>query len=213
MYTHSLFFQTQQPTTPVAQPTESLVPSDFQSLVGMNRLDSESVLSRIEAETSKAQNPDTIKEIIPIDMTAAQPIRMTTTIMENALKLPIPNILLRTLNPAWMLGVYAEADSSEHPFVVVTTDFFQNALSGMLQWEATMPVDLAPYVITASSTPMNGHFKDEIVQNKDVRAYVASTGQTLFLYSFIDNSTLVFAQDEATLNEIVTRLENRVFVR
>lgn len=63
------------------------------------------------------------------------------------------------------------------------------------------------------STIIRGSFQDRIVKNKDVRAFKTNSGETLFLYSFIDNSHIVFAGNEGTLSEIINRLEKRVFIR
>jgi len=52
---------------------------------------------------------------------------------------------------------------------------------------------------------LRGQFVDKIVKNKDVREFITINGDTLFLYSFIDNTMLVIAGNEATLAEIITR--------
>ena len=137
--------------------------------------------------------------------------------MLELMDIPAPNILARSLTPSWMLGIFTDNANNKNPFIVVTNNFFQNAFAGMLAWENVMPDDLKQYLY--SSDPIfpyltvRGQFKDRIIMNKDVREFVTSQGKTLFLYSFIDNSRLVIAGNEATLSEIIARLEKSAFVR
>jgi hypothetical protein len=60
---------------------------------------------------------------------------------------------------------------------------------------------------------VRGRFEDRIIGNKDVREFISSDGQVLFLYSFLDTSKLVVAGNEAALVEILSRLEKQAFVR
>jgi hypothetical protein len=200
------------PAPVMTEPKESvsLVPSDSQTIVNIDNLTASAILSRIKAEASKPQKAGTVKEISVTRTEGGVPAPVSASEMAGAVNMPVPDIILRTLEPMWMLGVYAGGSGANSAFVVVTTNLFQNAFAGMLGWEGTMTNDLAPYIGT--STP-NGQFKDEIVKNKDVRAFVAADGSTLFLYSFVDNSTLVFSGSNAALAEAISRLENRAFVR
>ncbi|MDD5165487.1 MAG: hypothetical protein PHG25_03045 [Candidatus Pacebacteria bacterium] len=77
---------------------------------------------------------------------------------------------------------------------------------------------------TSTSTPVvdyqndprykviRGLFTDRIIRNKDVREFVVG-GNTLFLYSFLDNTKLVITGSESTLNAILDRLEQKAFIR
>ncbi len=60
---------------------------------------------------------------------------------------------------------------------------------------------------------LRGKFEDKIVKNKDVREFRTDDGKILFLYSFIDSNHLVITTSEATLAEIITRLEKQSFIR
>jgi hypothetical protein len=54
--------------------------------------------------------------------------------------------------------------------------------------------------------PLNFQFQDDVVGNKDARILQDAEGNTIFLYSFLDQQTLVFATDEQTLEEIENRI-------
>ncbi|MDE2037612.1 MAG: hypothetical protein KGI69_00075 [Patescibacteria group bacterium] len=266
-------------SVPVASPsaTPTLVPADSQATVSIDGLAPNGILAKIQAEASAARPPNSIEQIIPVSGTGRSEQAVSAQDMLTAMNIPAPDMLVRTLAPEWMLGVYTDGSGARSAFVVVKTDFFQNAFAGMLQWESTMADDLKHYVYhgapiydiatqqgspaaaaaPASSSPISalpmstttatttalasstaptsasstasttqqtnqtvpifstiqGSFKDEVIKNKDVRAYVSSQGQTLFVYSFIDQSTLVMAGSDAALGEVISRIENAAFVR
>ncbi len=83
----------------------------------------------------------------------------------------------------------------------------------------TTPSSITPSTTPSADAPVpyltiRGHFKDRIIKNKDVRAFEDEAGQTLFLYSFVDNNTkLVLTNKESTLTEILTRLEKARAIR
>ena len=60
---------------------------------------------------------------------------------------------------------------------------------------------------------IRGKFEDRIIKNKDVREFRTETGTVLFLYSFIDNNHLIVTPNEATLVEVLNRLEKQSFIR
>ena len=62
-------------------------------------------------------------------------------------------------------------------------------------------------------TTLSGLFVDKIIKNKDLREFVASNGKIIFLYSFLDNTRIVFASDESLIAEIMTRLEKQANMR
>ena len=76
---------------------------------------------------------------------------------------------------------------------------------------STTPIEIPKPVIPYFS--LRGQFQDKIVRNKDVREFIATTGTTVFLYSFIDNNHTVITTNEATLAEILTRLERQAYIR
>ncbi len=60
---------------------------------------------------------------------------------------------------------------------------------------------------------LQGKFIDRIIKNNDVREYLSLDGEILFLYSFINNQTLIITKEESTLSTIITRLENQSFIK
>jgi hypothetical protein len=196
-------------------PAPSLIASDLRANMEIDGLSPLALRSRIEAEIAKEQKPQTIKEIILTKTRTNQKLKVSGQEIIRDMDIDAPDILVRSLGQPWMLGVYADQSGNKDVFVVVTTEFFQNSFAGMLQWERVMADDLKQY-LHPSTEPyftIRGSFVDRIIKNKDVREFETEAGQTLFLYSFIDNSKLVITTKQTTLAEIIARLEKAVFIR
>jgi len=250
-YMKSPLAPTAQQPVPPSQPT-GLVPADSRVTIALDGLSPIATLARIRTEGAKEQKNETIREFIFTKKdTAGTLVRVNGPDMLTLLDIDMPDIIVRTLNPEWMLGVYTDQTGNSSAFAVVTTNFFQNAFAGMLQWEQVMHDDLKKFLrqspiasyatsplvaqnATTSTTTIAGSlststqkspvfmdqfvsvrgiFQDRIIKNKDVRSYRTENGQTLFLYSFIDNTRLIVAENESVLSEILTRLEKKSFIR
>ncbi|MEK9177772.1 MAG: hypothetical protein AAB777_01475, partial [Patescibacteria group bacterium] len=197
---------------------KSLIPSDFAVFIPIDGLIPSQIISNIQAEMRKPQQPNTIKEIIFTRKNNEQSVRVIGTDMVNIMGIDVPDILVRSLTASWMLGEYSDVSGNKDIFIVATHNFFQNAFAGMLAWENVMADDLKQYIGNATSTSqkyftLSGHFTDGIIKNRDAREFRTDTGNVLFLYSFIDNTKLVITSKEATLAEIISRLEQQAFMR
>ncbi|MFA6554425.1 MAG: hypothetical protein WCS89_02860 [Candidatus Paceibacterota bacterium] len=229
-YTAYYFYSKSQlslvtPPVPVAQPqySRSIIKSDSQSIINIDNLTQDQIISRIKKEIDKTQKENSIKEIL-LTKTLNDITEKTSAkkILEIA-RLTPPDIFSRSLGTDWMLGVYASTNGQKNTFVITTNNFFQNTFAGIIQWEKTMPEDLGQYLYptfpnNASSSELSkitlrGQYKDRIIKNKDVREYIAENGHIIFLYSFIDNNKLVITDSEETLQEIISRLEKTTLIR
>jgi hypothetical protein len=219
-----------QPSTPGSASSvtaaSSIVTPDKQKIIDVTGLDPANTLSLIEKQWQA--NPLSGGGILEIILgqqasttqngkTVMALTKVTGPQFISIIGLAPPDALTSTLTNQWMLGFYTSANNvvatTTTPFVILTENFFQNAFSGMLKWEPTMPSDLSALFGIQSSQWEGGSFQDKLVGNKDVREFTDSNGNTLFLYSFIDNNTLVIAQNEAALGEIISRFESRAYVR
>lgn len=132
----------------------------------------------------------------------------------------IPDSLARTFDPSYyLLGIHV-FDGNE-PFLVLKVDSYEQAFSGMLEWERTMPQELSPAFIGTprprTQTELAGiststtqavlptQFKDMIIANHDARALINDQGDVLLLWALIDRTTLVITTNENTLAEIISR--------
>ncbi|OHA17265.1 MAG: hypothetical protein A3C79_03005 [Candidatus Taylorbacteria bacterium RIFCSPHIGHO2_02_FULL_45_28] len=267
------------PIIPAVQPqkaTPGFIPSVDQIVITIDNQNPMSIRRHILNEISGIRTPDTIIEFIITKKDATGSLsRVSAPDIIKTFEINAPDILSRSLAESWMFGVYNDINNNKNIFIVGTTNFFQNAFAGMLQWERVMADDLRQYLysdtivgISNNPTPIStttnnmligidsilplagtatatntsililatstnttgsstveiveplrqyltirGRFEDRIIKNKDVRAFRADTGEILFLYSFIDNTHLVFTKKESTLIEILNKLEKQSFIR
>ena len=200
-----------QPVTPVAPAPTSILPTDSRVGLPIDNALSFNIAISVKSEFDKPLGANSIKEIVFTKTKDAVKYRVSATDALAALNITAPDVLKRSLGDSWMLGVFADNSGNKNAFVLTTVDYFQNAFSGMLQWEKVMADDLK--LLLPVEGAVSGSFVDRIVQNKDVREYVTTDGRILFLYSFIDNTKLVVTSSESTLKEILNRLEQKSYVR
>lgn len=136
----------------------------------------------------------------------------------------IPTSLTRALNKKMFSGIYTL--DKNHAFFIIQVDSFDRAFEGMLAWEKNMYNDLKLFInktnmVTAENTANTSEivtiplkiFEDIIVQNKDTRVLKNNQGDTLMMYSFIDQKTLFIMDNESTFKEILKRFEASKSIR
>ncbi len=133
-----------------------------------------------------------------------------------------PNKLVRSLENKYALGLLG-FDGSQ-PFLIFKTDSFENAYSGMLEWERSVPIELKPVFERgegwATTTPAYGpgstsrsYFAHAVISNMDVRVLPSTGGKTILIYSFPDKNTLVITTNEKAFSTLVTKLRNAKLIR
>ncbi|MDZ4225907.1 MAG: hypothetical protein U1C66_00250, partial [Patescibacteria group bacterium] len=133
----------------------------------------------------------------------------------------VPQELLRTLTGTHVLGVHTY--DGTQAFLILEVDSYERAFAAMLAWERTMRGDLLPLfnreprprlpeegVATSSvgNVPqlIQTGFTDKIVDNRDTRAILNTSGDILFLWAPLGPNLLVITTNEYTLREIISRL-------
>lgn len=223
-------------STPI-QSSVGIINADSVATIQIDELSANAILDRIQNEASKPQAENSIKEIVLTNKINNQTFRVPAPRMLDIMKIQAPDILERSLDNSWMLGTYNDNNNNKSIFVISKNNFFQNTFSGILQWESLMPDDLKQFLYrspvadianvsssttVASSTidenyptyfTLRGQFLNKIINNKDVREFVTPDGRILLIYSFIDSSTLIMTNNEATLIAVLDRLEKQAYLR
>jgi len=146
-----------------------------------------------------------------------------------ALGLSAPDILLRNIDRSSTVGVIS-AGGDTNPFFILRATSYERTYAGMLSWESTVAQDLQPFyprpevVIdetsfeAASTTPSttaaliaptstySAGFKDEIIENRDVRVLRDSSGRSVLLYGYRDKESLIIARNGEAFLELIRRL-------
>jgi hypothetical protein len=206
-----------------------VIPVDSQRVVGVPSLKKSVLIEILNSSLGSTEvNPNTITEFVLAQTIASSTQKIKVADFINTLDLGMLDSLKRSLTESWMVGVSSDT-TSNHPFIIFKTDFFQNAYSGMLKWESTMPEELAdifkyrqkayPTDPTASTTStynlfnIQGKFTDKVIANRDVREFTALNGELLLLYTFIDKNTILISTSESVIYSVISSIEKQTYVR
>ena len=168
------------------------------------------LLQAIEQSAASPLAPDTVRLLYTASATT------TDNSIFSAIQVPAPDILLRNIHAEGSMAGIINAGGVRSPFFILSVASYGDTFSGMLSWEPLMPRDLAPlfppYPTTASSTAATSTpavaFRDEVVNNHDVRMYNDAAGRSILLYGYWNQTTLVIARDSASFTELLNRLSN-----
>lgn len=131
----------------------------------------------------------------------------------------IPDQLKRGLLEDMMYGIHSY--NNTQPFLILKTENYQTAYSGMLSWEEYMYMDFNDFFITTEKKflPNDGipstlqKFEDLVVKNKDVRVLRDTQNKIFLMYSILDKNIIVITTDENTFGEIISRFSNTRLIR
>jgi len=114
----------------------------------------------------------------------------------------MPALLSRSLSKEFMLGIYSSISGVNTPFLIFTTNSYRQTFAGMFAWENAIFDDFYN-LFGLESRESSGVFLDSIVNDKDVRVLKSTGGETVLLYSFVDENTVVITTNEATFNKVL----------
>lgn len=120
--------------------------------------------------------------------------------------------IARTLKDPYMFGMYNY--NGNQRFVILKVGSFDTTFSGMLHWEPNLWQDFKELFNLSSSDTAPADpfiievkkFQDATFDNKDARVIKDANGNIIFLYSIIDDSTIVITTSTDTLREIINRI-------
>jgi hypothetical protein len=171
--------------------------------------DTQSIISQIA--NAQTQAPGVANEIVKLtfkDNVTGKPINSQR--FASLLSNTIPTWLVRSFEPApYLVGLYNNA--GWQPLILFKVTSYDSGYAGMLKWEETIAGEWAPLLSNQSTSTLK--FKDDVIQNKDVRVLTDASGHKLLFYSFTDPTTLVITPSEQALREVFARLTTSQFLR
>src|SRR3989344_1698443 len=199
---------------PIEAVVAPLIAAEKQKEIEITGLSESKIIAKIDEEMgNRTLRLDTIENIYLTETIgetkeamAKEPI--TTEKLFSIIGARIPSVLLRSLGPKFMLGVHVFNGNSS--FLILKTDFYENAFLGLLKWENEMPEDLLP-PLGVKLTNENRYlldvgFRDITIKNIDSRAILDQSGKAILIYSIPNKDTIVITTGEDTLSEVVNRL-------
>ena len=117
-----------------------------------------------------------------------------------------PADFLRSLQSDYMFGIHNFVKGQK--FLVLKTDYYDTAFAGMLNWESTLLKDIYPLFGVKPNEDLGGRsWVDVVTKNKDTRVLKDFNNQTVLVYMFKDQNTLIISTSEGTLFEISNRID------
>jgi len=148
------------------------------------------------------------KEILAAEMLGEEGLRARVTAQEffKKMEFKMPDTLLRSFGEKFMIGIHSF--NGNEPFIILTTDFFENTFAGMLSWEKFMADDIFPlFSIAKNEDIARKQFEDKVIKNRDFRVLTDNEGNIVLLYSFYTKKILIIATSKDTLDEVISRLQ------
>jgi hypothetical protein len=123
----------------------------------------------------------------------------------------MPSEIQRTLKDPYMFGLYNY--NGNQNFLILKVGSYDTTFAGMLLWETNLWQDFKGLfnLPTDNSTSTGSFgveikkFQDATFNNKDCRVVRDSSGNIIFLYSIIDENTVLITTSTDTLKEIINR--------
>ncbi|MDB5224768.1 MAG: protein of unknown function with transrane region [Candidatus Adlerbacteria bacterium] len=224
---------------PTTVPVATTATAPFIAVDGSKNIPVSTTMSRtalmsalVSARDSSNLSLGLVERILPIEASTTQsgaPVQLSSSAFLTLIAPLVPDALVRSLYPNFLLGVHSFSQSQ--PFMILRVDSYQQGFSGMLAWEVTLQQDLAPLfpytqpqpratpaqtegTTTASTTPVTTAdqvvvpptFSDQVVENHDARVMRGAQGDITLLWTFLDQQTIVITTSPSTLREVIKRL-------
>lgn len=207
----------------------SLIFADSKQAIDTSSKDARSILQALTiAKDSTARSLGDIEQLYLNARTVdGAPTVLTSQDFLSIINARVSDSFLRSLGSTFTVGVHVF--NGNQPFILFTTNSYENSFAGMLAWEETIQGTLAPLFgealptafqnISSTSTSTKGGtlpiartFQDRVIRNIDARVLTDDSGAVVLLYAFPSQQVLVLTTNEQTLVEVISRLNNtRVF--
>ncbi len=208
------------PVPTAAQKDTSIIIVESKRLLPVDPTSPLDFKTKVNNELSKNQQPGTIVELIPVVQTttgmgnssSTSYARLSSQKLIIDLGIKMPDILYRSLNPEWMLGIYSNMSGQKSVFVIAVDNFYQNAFSGLLQWENIMADDLK-YYLSAANTNIVTDFSS--LPNLNISTSTTQKTKALVATSTIaTTSTTVFSNQYMAIHgQFVDKIINNKDIR
>jgi len=154
-----------------------------------------------------------LKNIFLVEGDAPNEKLITATNFLTLINANPPSDIQRTIKDPYMFGSYNY--NGNQTFLVLKVGSFDTTFSGMLRWETNLWQDFKElFNLQSEETSSTENtfaleikkFQDATFDNKDCRVVKNSDGNIVFLYSIIDENTIVITTGPDTLKEIINRV-------
>jgi len=137
-------------------------------------------------------------------------LRRFSTLIEGNLDLSSKNPNAGFVSDDFLLGVVNEGPETKNFFMLIKVRSMLDAFGSMRAWEEKMFSDLHGFfgitVETANKYLLTKPFDDVVIENKNARVLYDNEGNTVFLYVFADDASIVITDGREAVEELILRL-------
>lgn len=194
---------------PVDNRIQSIVFADTSKEIPLTGLSKEQFIAKARTELAADMSDGSVRYVFLTDTRDGMKYLAGAKTFLSLLMSNAPELLTDGLSTTFMLGAYAVSGENE-PFLIFTTNSYNDAFAGMRAWESRLFDDL--YQIFSISTFGDNSqlfaatFEDTLIKNKPARVLRDNTTEIELLYAFPDDSTIIITTSPATLEELSLRL-------
>ena len=203
--------------------SKSIITADLTEKINIDDLNLDRVSTTLKERVDQSSTRlGQIKNIYLTEGQGESEAVITSTKFLNLIKANIPPEIERTLKPQYMFGLHNFGTNQR--FLILKTGSFDVTYSGMLSWENDLWQDFKEVFALDSGEVENSttttkdfgieikKFQDAIFSNKDCRVVKNTSGEIIFLYSIVDQNTVVITTNVNTLKELISRINKATTV-
>lgn len=201
------------PSQPIIQLAPAIITPQSEMRFVLNNETPDHVSAKIAVERTSGLTQGTIKNFYfsEIPNTGAQnPIAVSPNRIFAFLGMPVPDLLLRSLDAPMMVGLIGESGSLATPFIILKISDYNTALAGMLTWEPTLAQGFDRLFGTkiGAGASNTAKFLDIVIAERDARIFTPAPN-TAIAYAFANQNTLVITASRSALEELLPELARK----
>lgn len=210
-YLLDLEFTEETPVETVA--SGAIITVDSEEKINLADINTNRVATTLKERVNQASSKlGQVKNIYLTEGTGENESIITSTKFLELIGATVPSEIIRTIKSPYMFGMYNY--NGNQRFLILKVGSYDNAFSGMLYWEANLWNDFKELFDLKSDTSIEKSayivevkkFQDATYNNKDCRVVKDTSGNIIFLYSIIDDNTIVITTSIDTFKEINNRV-------
>ncbi len=194
---------------------QSLVPANTEKDINISNRKNDAV-KIIDEELQKKHPADTIENIYLYNIVSTVINKKTQQKQEivstkdfiRLRKNKMPDILSRSLEKKFMVGIYSTQKGYNIPFLILTTNSYAQTFAGMIEWEQNLRSDFYRLFNIEPVIKTSNLFQDVIIKGEDTRVLTDNTGKILIIYSFVNKKTILITINKQTFNAILQKINH-----
>lgn len=181
----------------------SLIPAQFEKRIDISTFDTVMLATELQAEKNLGLEDGVIKNIYLTETQGAQASPISAKRLMALASISLPNILSRSLENNFMLGLRGEEGNTALPFLILKVSSRESSIAGMLEWEKNLPsffnTLFEKNYLRDENPPLK--FMDTVLAGRDAR--ILNGVNTTVAYAFANPNTIIIATSKSVLEAIL----------